>query len=53
MDCNYLDSHERDRSYTILAATGYNFCLLLRWLHALFCALVQATLRPCYCTQER
>jgi transposase, IS5 family len=30
----------RDRINAVLAAVGYNFSLLLRWLVALLCALI-------------
>lgn len=43
---NYLKGHQGDRANAVLAAAGYNFSLLLRWLKALFCALFQAILRP-------
>jgi len=32
MDRNYLKGREGDRSNAVLAAAGYNFSLLLRWL---------------------
>ena len=33
-----------DRINAVLAAAGYNFGLLLRWLAGLLCALIQALL---------
>ena len=51
MHRNYLKGHEGDRANAVLAAAGYNFNLLLRWLKTLFCALVQAIFKPRYITQ--
>lgn len=45
MDRNYLKGYEGDRSNAVLAAAGYNFGLLLRWLAALLRALIQALAR--------
>jgi len=42
MDRNYLKGYEGDRSNLVLAAAGYNFGLLLRWLAALLRALIRA-----------
>jgi IS5 family transposase len=39
MDRNYLKGRKGDRSNAVLAAAGYNFSLLLRWLAALLRAL--------------
>ena len=39
MDRNYLKGREGDRANAILAAAGYNFRLLIRWLAELLCAL--------------
>jgi IS5 family transposase len=39
MDRNYLKGYAGDRANAILAAAGYNFSLLLRWLAALLRAL--------------
>ena len=39
MDRNYLKGREGDRANAVLAAAGYNFSLLLRWVEELFCAL--------------
>ena len=35
MDRNYLKGRDGDRSNAVLAAAGYNFSLLLRWLRLL------------------
>ena len=40
MDRNYLKGRDGDRSNAVLAAAGYNFSLLLRWLAALLRALI-------------
>jgi transposase, IS5 family len=40
MDRNYLKGPKRDRINAVLAAAGYNFGLLLRWLAALLHALI-------------
>jgi IS5 family transposase len=42
MDRNYLKGREGDRINAVLAAAGFNFSLLLRWLAQLLCALIQA-----------
>lgn len=39
MDRNYLKGRDGDRINAILAAAGYNFALLIRWLAALLRAL--------------
>jgi len=44
MGRNYLKGREGDRSNAVLAAAGYNFSLLLRWLARLLCALIRALL---------
>ena len=44
MDRNYLKGREGDRANAVLAAAGYNFSLLLRWLRLL--------LRPIAATAE-
>jgi IS5 family transposase len=36
MGRNYLQKRDGDRSNAVLAADGYNFSLLLRWLARLF-----------------
>jgi IS5 family transposase len=43
MDRNYLKGRDGDRINAVLAAAGYNFGLLLRWLAALLRALFHAT----------
>lgn len=40
MDRNYLKGREGDRSNAVLAAAGYNFSLLIRWLAGLLHALI-------------
>jgi hypothetical protein len=47
MDRNYLAGFEGDHANAVLAAAGYNFRLLLRWLALLLRALIQlAMLTP-------
>ena len=41
MDRNYLKGRDGDRINAVLAAAGYNFSLLLRWLDRLLRALLQ------------
>jgi len=41
MDRNYLKGRDGDRINAVLAAAGYNFGLLLRWLAELLLALIQ------------
>ena len=41
MDRNYLKGRDGDRANAVLAAAGYNFALLLRWLRRLLRALFQ------------
>src|SRR5262249_1699246 len=41
MDRNHLKGSHGDRANAILAAAGYNFHLLLRWLEELLCAFLQ------------
>jgi len=41
MDRNYLKGRRGDRANAVLAAAGYNFGLLLRWLETLLRALIQ------------
>jgi IS5 family transposase len=41
MDRNYLKGRDGDRANAVLAAAGYNFSLLLRWLEVLLRALFQ------------
>jgi transposase, IS5 family len=42
MGRNHLKGRDGDRINAVLAAAGYNFALLLRWLARLLCALFQA-----------
>ena len=42
---NYLKGRDGDRINAVLAAAGYNFGLLLRWLARLLCALLRAVFR--------
>ena len=42
MGRNYLKGRDGDRANAVLAAAGYNFALLLRWLGRLLRALLQA-----------
>jgi IS5 family transposase len=42
MGRNYLKGRDGDRINAVLAAAGYNFGLLLRWLERLLCALIRA-----------
>jgi len=42
MGRNYLKGRDGDRSNAVLAAAGYNFSLLLRWLERLLYALIRA-----------
>jgi transposase, IS5 family len=44
MGRNYLKGRDGDRINAVLAAAGYNFALLLRWLARLLRALIQALL---------
>ena len=41
MDRNHLKGRHGDSTNAVLAAAGYNFSLLLRWLQALLLALIQ------------
>jgi hypothetical protein len=43
-DRNYLKGFKGDRANAVLAAAGYNFRLLLRWLALLLHALIQLAL---------
>jgi len=45
MDRNYLKGRDGDRINAILAAAGYNFGLLLRWLAVLLRAIAAAFFR--------
>lgn len=42
MDRNYLNRRDGDRANAVLAAAGFNFRLLIRWLEALLRALLTA-----------
>ena len=44
MGRNYLKGRDGDRANAVLAAAGYNFSLLLRWLARLLRALLRALL---------
>jgi len=44
MNRNYLKGREGDRANALLAAAGYNFRLLIRWLAELLCALFRILL---------
>ena len=46
MGRNYLKGRDGDRANAVLAAAGYNFALLLRWLRRLLRALLQALFPP-------
>jgi len=46
MDCNYLYHRRGDANNAILAAVGYNFRLLIRWLRILLCLVLAAILAP-------
>lgn len=45
MERNYLKGRDGDRANAVLAAAGYNFSLLIRWLEVLSRALIRALLR--------
>jgi IS5 family transposase len=47
-DRNYLNGREGDRINAVLAAAGYNFSLLLRWLRLLLCQILRTLIS---CTQ--
>jgi IS5 family transposase len=53
MGRNHLKGRDGDRANAVLAAAGYNFALLLRWLARLLCALIQALLAPALYPQCR
>jgi IS5 family transposase len=46
LDRNDLKGRAGDRANAVLAAAGYNFALLLRWIRKLLRALLQALLSP-------
>jgi hypothetical protein len=55
MGRNYLKGPEGDRINAVLAAAGYNFCLLLRWLAALLRLGLFRTSRDnavCHCSRK-
>ena len=43
---NYLKGRDGDRANAVLAAAGYNFSLLLRWLATLLRALFRVLFQP-------
>jgi IS5 family transposase len=45
MDRNYLKGRNGDRINAVMAAVGFNFHLLLRWLQSFLLAWIQALLR--------
>jgi transposase, IS5 family len=51
MGRNYLKGRDGDRINAVLAAAGYNFSLLLRWLERLLRALIGALLTALRCPQ--
>jgi transposase, IS5 family len=53
MGRNYLKGRDGDRANAVLAAAGYNFALLLRWLKGLLRALLQALFPPLLCADFR
>ena len=46
MDRNYLKGRDGDRSNAVLAAAGYNFSLLLRWLRLLLREILRLLSAP-------
>jgi transposase, IS5 family len=46
MGRNHLKGRDGDRANAVLAAAGYNFALLLRWLARLLCAFFRLLLLP-------
>jgi hypothetical protein len=52
MDRNYLKGRDGDRINAVLAAAGYNFGLVLRWLAELLRTLVAAFFRTPYAPQS-
>ena len=46
MDRNYLAHREGDANNAILAAAGYNFRRVLRWLRLLLCLILAARSEP-------
>ena len=53
MDCNHLKGRTGDRANAVLAAGGYNFALLLRWLARLLRALLRVLLSAPICLANR
>ena len=51
MGRNYLKGRDGDRINVVLAAAGYNFSLLLRWLGRLLRALIRTLLAAPWCPQ--
>jgi IS5 family transposase len=49
MDRNYLAHRAGDANNAVLAAAGYNFSLLLRWLKLLLCLFLAALFAPPKC----
>lgn len=49
MGRNHLKGRNGDRANAVLAAAGYNFALLLRWLRRLLRALLQALFPSAIC----
>ena len=49
MGRNHLKGRDGDRANAVLAAAGYNFALLLRWLRRLLRALFQALFPTAIC----
>jgi hypothetical protein len=45
--------YDGDRANAVIAAAGYNFALLLRWLRRLLRALLQALIGPPIALQHR
>jgi IS5 family transposase len=48
MDRNYLHHRDGDANNAILAAVGYNFSLLLRWLRLLLSLILAALVTALY-----
>ena len=46
MDRNYLAFREGDANNAILAAVGYNFRRLIRWLRILLCLILTVIFAP-------
>ena len=46
MDRNYLGHRQGDAINAVLAAAGYNFRLLLKWLRLFLCLLIAAVCQP-------